>query len=220
MPVAAIFDIDGTLVTFKFDVQGTRKVLLQELSVRGFDTRGLGLTSPTQQILDSARAQVSSGAVVADFEALRKKVYSILDRFELESVPSTSVFPGTREALEYLMSKKVRLAVVTNSGKKAASDALRRAGLLACFEFVLTRDDTDAMKPRPEGLMKAVSKLGLPSDAVYYVGDSPYDIEAAKAAGLKVVSVATGNYSVERLRNEGADYVIPSISELPRLLSV
>ena len=220
MPVAAIFDIDGTLVTFRFDVQGTRRALIQELSARGFDVGGLGLTSPTQQILDSARDQVSSGKVAADFPEVRRRIFTILDQFELDSVASSSVFPGTREMLEYLKSKSVRLAVVTNSGRKAASDALRRSGLNTCFEFVLTRDDTDAMKPRPEGLVKAVSILGLDSDAVYYVGDSPYDISAAKAAGLKVVSVATGNYSVERLRHEGADYVIPSVSELPSLLGV
>jgi HAD superfamily hydrolase (TIGR01549 family) len=220
LTVAAIFDIDGTLVTFRFDVQGTRRALIGELAARGFDTSGLGLTTPTQQILDSASSQISSGKVAADFPQLRRVVYSILDEFEWESVASTSVFPGTRKVLEYLRSKKVRLAVLTNSGRKAASEALRRANLADCFEFVLTRDDTETMKPRPEGMAKAISMLGLSSDAVYYVGDSTYDIKAAKLAGLKVVSVATGNYPAERLRDEGADYVISSVSELPRLLGV
>jgi pyrophosphatase PpaX len=219
MAVAAIFDIDGTLVTFRFDVQGTRRALIDELSTRGFDTGGLGLTTPTQEILDAARVQASkSGAL--NFEELRSEVFSMLDDFELKSVTSAEVFPGTKGALDHLKSRGVRLAVLTNSGKKAATEALRRGGLLDSFEFILTRDDTEAMKPRPEGLAKAVALLGLPIDNVYYVGDSPYDIAAAKLAGLKVVSVATGNYSLERLRTEGADYVISSISELRGIFGV
>lgn len=218
MAVAAIFDIDGTLVTFKFDVRGTRKALLDELKARSFDTGGLDLTTPTQQILDAAKAQVPEDR--GAYEELRRSVYSILDTFELESVASASVFPGTREALRYLKSRGVRIAVLTNSGRRAASETLSRAGLLDCFEFVLTRDETETMKPRPEGLAKAVSILSLPKRGVYYVGDSPYDIAAAKQAGLKVVSVATGNYSEERLRKEGADYVISSISDLHGVLGI
>jgi len=218
--VAAVFDIDGTLVTFKFDVQGTRKALLQELVGGGFDTAGLSLTTPTQLIVDSARMQVESGAVRADFEALRSRLYSILDAFEGESGPTTIVFPGVRATLDRLRSRGVRTAVLTNSGRKAALDVLARAGIVDCFEFVLTRDDVPAMKPSAEGLKKAVSLLGLPADRVYYVGDSLYDVAAAKLAGLKVVSVATGNYTADRLRADGADFVVSSVCDLPRLLGI
>jgi HAD superfamily hydrolase (TIGR01509 family) len=219
MPVGAIFDLDGTLVTFRFDVQGTRKALLDELTARGFETAGLDLATPTQQIIDAARSQAPTRKPEA-FEEFRVRVYAILDGFELESAASAKVFPGTRESLDFLKANGVRLAVLTNSGRKAALETLRRAGLLDCFEFVLTRDDTETMKPRPEGLLKATSMLGLPADSVYYVGDSPYDIAAAKDAGIKVVSVATGNYSVERLREEGADRVISSITELHDVFSL
>jgi len=213
MPFGAIFDLDGTLVTFRFDVEGTRKALLDELTARGFETAGLGLSTPTQQIIDAARSQAVTGKPEA-FEEFRVRVYAILDGFELDSVASANVLPGTRESLDFLKAKGVRLAVLTNSGRKPAIETLKRAGLLDRFEFVLTRDDTETMKPRPEGLLKATMMLGLPADLVYYVGDSPYDIAAAKSAGIKVVSVATGNYSVDRLREEGADHVISSITEL------
>jgi HAD superfamily hydrolase (TIGR01509 family) len=219
MPIGAIFDIDGTLVTFRFDVQGTRKALLDELTAQGFGTAGLGLSTPTQHIIDAARSQTPSGNA-KDFEELRARIYAILDGFELESMESASVFPGTRESLDFLKAKGVRLAVLTNSGRKAAREALRRAGLLDCFEFVLSRDETETMKPRPEGLLKAASMLGLASGSVYYVGDSPYDIAAARGAGIKVVSVATGNYTAERLREEGADHVISSITELHKVFGL
>jgi len=220
LTAAAIFDIDGTLVTFTFDVQRSREALLTEMSGRGFNTEGLGLSTPTQVIIDSAHDQITNGLVKADFDELRKRFYDILDSFELASVSSTSVLPAVSESLAYLKSRGVRLAVLTNSGRKAATRALARAGLTSMFEFVLTRDETLSLKPRPEGLRRAVLMLGVPIGEVYYVGDSTMDIMAAKAAGLKVISVATGSYSADRLRSEGADIVVSNLDELPRVIGV
>lgn len=217
MAVAAIFDIDGTLVSFKFDAQGTRKALLAELASRGVDTRGLDLTSTTQKILDTAQERMNASGGYADFKS---RAFDILDAFELKDISSTKPFPGMREALVDLRERGVRLAVLTNSGRKAATRSLTVAGLLGFFEFVLTRNDTETMKPRPEGLLQAVSKLGIPKEAVYYVGDTPYDVMAAKGAGVRIVSVATGNYTSERLAAEGADFVIASVSELGGVLGV
>lgn len=217
MAVAAILDIDGTLVTFNFDVRGTRKALIAELRARGVDTAGLDLNTPTQGILDAAKARMKSDAGYREY---RSRVFSILDEFELEGAKSTAPFPGVRAALVDLKSKGVRLAVLTNSGRRSATEALGRAGLVDLFEFVLTREDTDAMKPSPDGLFKAAKMFSMPLDQIYYVGDSPFDIMAAKGAGIRVVSVATGNYSSDRLRGEGADYVIDSLSELGSVLGV
>ncbi len=217
MEVAAIFDIDGTLVSFTFDAQGTRKALIAELQSWEVDTAGLGMSSPTQEILDAARARMSSGRQ-GEFEKLRGRLFSILDAFEMQGLATTEVFPGTRESLLGLKSSGVRLAVLTNSGRKAAQDTLRRANLQDCFEFVLTRDDTESMKPRPEGLLQAVLKLSLPKESVCYVGDSRFDVIAAKRAGVKSVAVATGSSTAELLRREGADFVVSSISEVGRIL--
>lgn len=220
MPTAVLFDIDGTLVTFKFDVQGTRKALIRELTRRGLDTSGLGLASPTQQIIDSARKQIESGAAGVDYPSLKRALHSILDEFELESSRKASVFPGTRETLVYLRSRAVHMAVLTNSGRKAAYSVLRRGKILDCFDFILTRDDVETLKPSPEGVLKAVETFSVPKEEVWYVGDGLFDIEAAKKAGLMVVSVATGIYTADRLREEGADFVISSLKELPGILHV
>jgi HAD superfamily hydrolase (TIGR01509 family) len=217
MAVAAIFDIDGTLVSFRFDAEGVRRALIEELSSMGFDTSGLSLSSPTQNILDAAKARMPPGD--GGYEDFRRRAFDILDTFELKDVASTRPFPGMREALIRLKSDGVRLAVVTNSGRKAATRSLTVAGLLDVFEFVLTRNDTETMKPRPEGLLQAVSMLSLPKEEVYYVGDTPYDIAAAKAAGVRCVSVATGSYTADRLAAAGSDFVIASLSELSAVIT-
>ncbi len=220
MPSAALLDVDGTLVTFKFDVQGTRKALIEELARAGLDTSGLTLASPTQEIIDSAGRQARSGARGVDYPSLRARLFSILDRFEEESTRDAEVFPGTRETLLYLRDRGVRLAVLTNSGRKAAYEVLRRAGIYDCFDFILTRDDVETMKPSPEGLLKALDLFSIPKAEILYVGDGLFDIMAAKRAGLKVIGVATGLYTAARLREEGADHVISSLKELPGLFHV
>jgi len=216
MKVAAIFDIDGTLVTSSFDAQGTRKALIAELSSRGADVAGLGGGTPTQGILDAARAKLGRDG----YEGYRKKVFSMLDDFELAGMAGSVPLPGARETLVGLKSIGVRLAVLTNSGRLSAKETLGKSGVTSLFEFVLTREDTRAMKPSPEGLIQAVSILAMPSGQVYYIGDSPFDVMAARGAGVKMVSVATGNYSSERLKEEGADFVIASLSQLPEVLGV
>jgi len=55
---------------------------------------------------------------------------------------------------------------------------------------------------------------------VYYIGDTPYDVMAARGAGVKSVSVATGNYAPDRLASERPDFVISSISELGSVLGI
>ena len=215
-----VFDMDGTLVVFKFDGKGARRAIIQELASMGFDVEGLEGLGPTQAVVDAAEEQVRDGAVGLDFPTVRSRIYAILDKFETADREGRSAFPGTRSTLRYLASKDVRLAVLTNSGRASTTDALSRAGIADMFEFVLTRDEVKSMKPDANGVTKALSLLRLPQSSVTYVGDSVYDITAAKSVGLKVVSVATGNYSEERLKAEGADQVLRSITELPGALGV
>jgi HAD superfamily hydrolase (TIGR01509 family) len=219
MAVAAIFDLDGTLVTFKLDVREWRKVIIDVMDKRGFDTSGLELSTATQQILDSAKAQVTASES-GRYESLRREVFSILDTLELEGAKSASAFPGVADVLRLLKSRGFRLGLLTNSGRAVASLTLTKWGLEGLFELVLTRDDIEAMKPRPEGLTKAARMLSVRADQAYYIGDSLYDVIAAKSAGMKSVAVSTGNYAAERLRSGGADYVISALSELPRVLGV
>lgn len=217
MPTGAIFDLDGTLVTFGFDIRGARHALIEDLGRRGFDISSLDPAAPTQRLLDAAREQ----ALPRDgprFREARRSAFDILDRYEVEGVGSTQILPGARETLSLLQKRGVRLAVLTNSGRTAATAELEKAGLGGFFEFVLTRDETVLMKPRPEGVAMAASRLGLARESTYYVGDSPYDVQAAKAAGIMVIGVATGNNTVARLRSEGADYAVPSVADLAPIL--
>jgi HAD superfamily hydrolase (TIGR01549 family) len=215
---AVIFDVDGTLVTFTFDIAGTRRALIGELISRGYSTSDLTTTTLTQVILDSAKEQIESGRVNDDYQALRSRVFSMLDRFELDSAKEAKPILGTLNTLKGLRLSSIRLGALTNSGRAGATRVLKKGGLMNVFELILTRDDVPAMKPKPDGILKALDLLNLSKDELLTVGDSVIDIQAADAAGVRVASVATGNYSRERLVSEGADLIMSSISELPALL--
>lgn len=206
------------MVTFTFDIAGTRRALIGELLRRGYSTSAMTATTLTQVILDSAREQIESGRVKDDFETLRSRVFSMLDRFELDSAKEAKPIPGILKTLKGLRLSSIRLAALTNSGRAGATRVLKMSGLINVFELILTRDDVPAMKPRPDGILKALDLLNLSKDELLTVGDSVIDIQAADAAGVRVASVATGNYSRERLVAEGADLIMGSISELPALL--
>jgi phosphoglycolate phosphatase len=218
MTRAVLFDVDGTLVSYTFDVVGTRMVLIGELTRLGFDVSALNTTSLTQLILDAARSQIDAGRVNADYKSVKSHFYSILDGFEEQSAREARPLDGVHETLGKLQGS-VRLGVLTNSGRRATNVALRRAGLVDYFDIILTRDDVPEMKPRSDGLRKAVSMLSVSGSDVLYVGDSVSDIKAARSAGVKVASVVTGSYSAEKLRLEGPDYLIYSIREVPDLIS-
>ena len=217
---AAIFDLDGTLITFNFDSKGTKGELLAELGRAGVAVAGLDTTSPTQAFLDRARDWMHARGEGHQYPVMRRRLYSVIDSFELESIKASTLFPGTSETLHLLKAKGVVLSLVTNSGKAPTEYKLDSLGLSGLFEFVVTRDDVVSMKPSPEGIVLAISRLPAGVEEVYYVGDSPYDIAAAKSASVKVVSVPTGNYTADRLRAEGADFLIASLTELPGILGV
>ena len=215
MPKAVLFDVDGTLVTFKFDAMGARAALIREVADAGFDPTGMDTSMPTTRILDAASALAGPR-----FGELRARLYEVLDRFEEESSRDAVVLEGVRETLDLLKARSVRLGVYTNSGRKAAFAVLERGSLLPYFELVQTREDVEVMKPHPSGILRALARFSLPREDLCYVGDAPLDIAAARAAGVKVVSVATGVHTPDRLREEGAETVIMSLAGLPSALGL
>ncbi|MDQ4128013.1 MAG: HAD hydrolase-like protein, partial [Actinomycetota bacterium] len=76
----------------------------------------------------------------------------------------------------------------------------------------VTLEDTTEHKPHPEPLLTGLKLLGdVPRERAAYVGDSPFDVEAAKAAGLTSVAVSWGAFSEDTLRAAKPDYLVPDI---------
>ena len=124
------------------------------------------------------------------------------------------VMPGIEQLLPRLIEDGVLLGLVTGNIEAAAHIKLARARLNRFFSFGGYGSDS---ADRTEVTRAALSRGGLVSGgtlvdgACIAIGDTPRDVVAGHGAGIAVVGVATGSYSVEQLREAGADYALSSV---------
>ena len=124
-------------------------------------------------------------------------------------------FEGVEELMETLSEQGRKLGIVTAKGRQTVDLAFAVLSLERYFDAVVTADMTDRHKPDPAPVRKALELLeSEPADAAF-VGDSPYDIAAGRAAGVFTVAVSWGKiHPEERLRGAGADVLVHTPQEL------
>lgn len=129
----------------------------------------------------------------------------------------TQAIPGSIELLHELHARGLLLGIATSSGRELPF--LDRWGVRHLFSGIVGREDVTIRKPHPEPVLKCLGHLCLDSREVVYVGDSPADIRAGKAAGSYTVGVLTGTSSHEVLCLEAPDYILDSVAFLGSLLA-
>lgn len=210
MPLKAVlFDLDGTLIDTEAMILASFKHATATVLGRDIPNRELlamvGMPLDAQmELIDPARAQ----ELAVTYREHNHRVHDEL----------IQGFPGVCETLKELLGQGYRLAVVTSKRHELALRGLSCFGLEGCFEFVLGADDTAQHKPKPGPLLDAAARMGLPPCACVYVGDSPYDMQAARAAGTVAVAALWGMFAREQLVSAGAEHEAAAIGELPGLI--
>ena len=205
MLAAALFDFDGTLVdTTEMIFQGMRhattSVLGREDIPREELLANVGQPLPRQmEILDAEKAEL----LLESYRAHHEENHDDLIR----------EFPGIAESLQRLRAAGVKVAVVTSKRRRSVEMALEALPSLdLVVDRFVTLEDTTEHKPNPEPLLKGLELVGnVPKENAVYVGDSPFDVQAAKAAGLRSVAVSWGAFPEETLREAGPDHLVPDI---------
>ena len=124
-------------------------------------------------------------------------------------------FDGVDEHLATLSPEGRKLGVVTAKRRKTVDLAFAVLPIERYFDVVVTTESTAHDKPHPEPVLLALSELGSHPDKAAFVGDSPYDVGAGKAAGVFSIGVSWGGmHPEERLRAAGADLIVHSPREL------
>lgn len=125
-------------------------------------------------------------------------------------------FPGIEAALRLLKEQGRRLGVVTAKRRPTVELAFDSVRIGDLFDVVVGSDDTDRHKPEPEPILRALELLGASAGDAAYVGDSPYDVAAARAAGVHAVWVSWGGIHDEEriLQGEHPDAIVCSVEEL------
>lgn len=123
-------------------------------------------------------------------------------------------YDGVSEVLDGLRAAGRRLGIVTSKSADTTQMAFRAVGLREHFEVVVTASDTTEHKPSPVPLLLCLDRLGAPPAGSLYVGDSPVDIEAGRAAGMTTAAVAWGVFSREALLAARPDFWLDAPGEL------
>ncbi len=129
---------------------------------------------------------------------------------------------GMHELLRELHARGVRLGLATAKSRATVEIAFRHLPQLeGLFDTIVTAEDTERHKPDPAPLLLALERLGTNASAGAYVGDSPFDVEAAKAAGLRAIAVTWGGiHGDERLLAAEPDALVSTPAELVVALEV
>jgi phosphoglycolate phosphatase len=125
------------------------------------------------------------------------------------------VMPGIEEILPRLAEAGIRQGIVTGNIEAAAHIKLARGGLNRFFQFGgYGSDASDRTEVTEKALERAAEVAGAPLDpaTAISVGDTPRDIVAGHGAGIRVVGVGTGDYTVQQQRDAGADWPIADVT--------
>lgn len=128
------------------------------------------------------------------------------------------VLAGAREALKRLDRAGVRLGLVTSGTRARVARELEGLKMRGLFRVVVSAEDVERRKPDPEPLRRGLESLDVPAAEAAYVGDSPEDVEMARAAGVFVVGVPGPFPNREELKASAPDLLVDSLDAVVRAL--
>lgn len=125
---------------------------------------------------------------------------------------------GLEDLLKFLKKEKITVGIVSSASMKNITLILRRLGLRRYFRVIVGAETVKAHKPKPDPVLAAARKLGLKPGECVYIGDSIYDMMAARNARMTGYGLETGFYNWRHLRRAGAKEVFRSHREFLRFL--
>lgn len=212
-----LFDVDGTLIdTGGAGGRSWSYAFREAFGVDG-DIRRFSEVGMTDPVVARETFEGTMGREPTTDEVIRLMMRYVLRLpVEVQESPGYRVMPGVHDLLERLVDADTLLGLVTGNIEGAAHIKISRARLGRFFLFggygsdsSVRSDLTTAAIARAE----ALSGHAIDPAEVIVVGDTPRDIEAAHGAGAIAVGVATGEYSVDDLREAGAEHVLRSFAD-------
>jgi HAD superfamily hydrolase (TIGR01509 family) len=196
-----LFDLDGTLVDSVYQHVLAWKEALDaegiELSVWRIH-RKIGMSGGLfmNQLLRETNREISEDRV----DRLRRAHAEAYQRMRAQVCP----LPGARELLAALTQAGTRWAIATSGRMETAAVNLAALGVDPAKEVVVTRDDVKYAKPDPDLFLAAAARLNVPIEHTVVVGDSIWDMLAARRCRSLGVGLLSGGYGTEELERSGA----------------
>ncbi len=201
-----LFDLDGTIVDSGWMILA---------SYRHATTTVLGRDYPDEVLL----ARVGAGHLeeqMREFDA--DKADELAHAYREFYAPLHSeleAFPGMLDLLEKLDGEGRQVGIVSAKRHDIVLLAVEALGFGERLDIVVGSDEAPRGKPYPDQILVALERLGADPKQTAYVGDAPFDVAAAKAAGVHAIGVTWGGiHTRERMEEEGPDAVVDTAEEL------
>jgi len=211
-PRLLICDLDGTLVDTSRDITNALNHALQfygypTLTVeKTVQVVGEGITRLIQKLIGDKAGTERQDEVKQRF----------LDFYEQHLTDFSTVYPSVTDTLEKIAD--LQKVVISNKRENLSIELLRRLDLLKYFVLVIGSDTTPERKPSPLPVLYAMKNIGTKPRETVIVGDSNYDIEAGKKAGICTIAVTYG-YREKHYLND-ADYRVDTFRDILDLLDI
>jgi phosphoglycolate phosphatase len=200
-----LFDLDGTLVDHFAAIH----------RAHSYTMRQLGLPAPT---MAQVRAAVGGGVELAVTrlvgEARREAALAIYRPYwDTTMLEDVQLLPGARELLIALKQHGTQLAIFTNKHGPSSRRVCEHLGIAGLLDGNFGATDTPWLKPAPEFAAHVMRVLGSDAATTALVGDSPFDLAAARNAGFEFFGVTTGTHTADELRHAGAAHIYEKLAD-------
>ncbi len=219
-----IFDLDGTLADTSRDIADAINYALDPLGVKKYSVEetkamvGSGISKllesliPAPPLIRDGKGGVNGGS--GDRSVKELVTGRFLEFYSKHLLDNTAAYPYVKDTLAKLGDYKK--AVLSNKREAYSKEILERLEILHYFDIVCGSDSVREKKPSPAPIFDLLKRFDAKNDEAVIIGDSNYDIEAGKAAGVKVIAVTYGFRGIEYLK--GADFIIDRFDELLKVL--
>ena len=214
---AVLFDVDGTLISsggashIAWD-RAFRELYGVPAAIDEYTNPGMTDPEVGRLAFVGALGREPDRGELA--KAMERRLHHLTDA--VAESDGYRVMDGVEELLERLVDQGLLLGLATGNVEAAAHIKLGRAELNRFFTFGgYGSDSTDRTELTKKAVERGAMVLGgkLEPSECFSVGDTPLDVKAGHGAGIRVVGVASGSFSVEQLREAGADWAIPSLEQ-------
>jgi phosphoglycolate phosphatase len=211
-----IFDLDGTLADTSQDITDAVNHALEPVGQRVFSVEevkamvGSGISKLLESLIPP-NPPLLRGGTTNPKELVTGR---FLDYYSKHLLDNTKAYPHVKETLSKLGNYKK--AVLSNKREEYSKKILEELGLLEYFDIVWGSDSVREKKPSPVPILDLLEKLNMLKKEAAVIGDSNYDVDAGRAAGVQVIGVTYGFRSIEFLKD--ADFIIDSFDELLKVI--
>lgn len=208
---AVLCDIDGTLLDSNaFHAESWQRTFAQFGFSAEFEAVVKQIGKGSEYMLPAFIPLDKLPGIEKEVKAFRKQL------FHREYIDRVVPFADARRLLERMRQEGLRIAVATSSEKEDLEAFKTVLKIHDLIEEDATADDADKAKPEPDIFQAALKLLVIKPDEALALGDTPWDIEAAKKAGVGTVAVQSGGWTREQLLEAGAVAVYYDVADIVR----